>query len=580
MQDRKRLEGVSRYLAGLSVPQRLAAGTLLVVMLATLVWLGARTPRGSGAAMEPLLNQSFAESDLLPITDRLRARSITHEVREGKVYVAADKRLDALSDLYYTAVLTGSGPGTGGVEDVARQLSAFDPPSKADKLFNRAREQTCERVIGRFRGVRKATVVIDPTNERHIGGASVMPSAMVDLQTQGEINARQLSSASINVLTGSVAQLTRDRVKVTIDGATYNSAGGDDDALAGADELMARKQQCEQMYVAKVRRLLSYIPDVVVSVSVDLNAPRAAAAAVRNADANKAAAQPPQVPPSDTSGTVVANAVPALIDAISSPSNAATKTREAAAGEANPKPRPPAGREVVRSASVVVPRSYFAAIYQRANRRQPGTVTASSAEPDDALLQPIIDAHLLRIRALVKNSLGLERDSDVTVEPYDDAAALAAVTPVAIAPPLATAGSAATVSTSIIPANLLAVLNAHPRTSALTVLGLATVLMLALLLHRRSVATMPPGSADRGTVVSTGPQGAVLSGTLEPASPVAPLAGATTGASVVAAGGMTGSTVEDSADAHRMFRRVRDVVAENPDDAARVLRGWIYQGTQ
>jgi len=27
-----------------------------------------------------------------------------------------------------------------------------------------------------------------------------------------------------------------------------------------------------------------------------------------------------------------------------------------------------------------------------------------------------------------------------------------------------------------------------------------------------------------------------------------------------------------------MFHRVRDVVGENPDDAARVLREWIYQG--
>jgi flagellar biosynthesis/type III secretory pathway M-ring protein FliF/YscJ len=29
--------------------------------------------------------------------------------------------------------------------------------------------------------------------------------------------------------------------------------------------------------------------------------------------------------------------------------------------------------------------------------------------------------------------------------------------------------------------------------------------------------------------------------------------------------------------AHRIFRRVRDVVGENPEQAARVLRGWIYQ---
>ena len=57
--------------------------------------------------------------------------------------------------------------------------------------------------------------------------------------------------------------------------------------------------------------------------------------------------------------------------------------------------------------------NYFVALYMRANRKQ--------QEPDDALLQPVVDAHLARIRGLVKNALGLERDGDVTVEPYDDA---------------------------------------------------------------------------------------------------------------------------------------------------------------
>src|SRR6185436_18531702 len=98
------------------------------------------------------------------------ARSVPHEVRDGKVYVPADRKLDALSDLYYASVLTGNNGVETGFDALIKQMSAFDPPSKTDKLFNRAREQTCERVIGRFRGVRKATVVIDSSNERHIGG--------------------------------------------------------------------------------------------------------------------------------------------------------------------------------------------------------------------------------------------------------------------------------------------------------------------------------------------------------------------------------------------------------------------------
>jgi flagellar biosynthesis/type III secretory pathway M-ring protein FliF/YscJ len=572
MQDRKRFEWLASYFAGLTAAQKLAAGTLVVVMITTAMWLGGRTRMGGfagGATMEPILDQSFADADLRCITDHLNARSVRHEVRDGKIYVPADRKLDALSDLYYAAVLTGAGGSTeSGFDALIKQMSAFDPPSKTDKLFNHAREQTCERVIGRFRGVRKTTVVIDPTNERHISG-SVLPSAMVDVQTQGESNARQLSSAAINVLTGCVAQLSRDRVKVTVDGATYNAGGGVDE-LVGTDELIARKQQCEQMYVGKVRKLLSYIPDVMVSVSVDLDVQsmeeerhivdpdhsvqRQARSETPARDA-AATASASEGGVASAVGSLIANAVPSLAEGSEASPNAGGKTQEARetraeylprTSETVQKSRTPAGRETIRSASVVVPRSYFVGIYRRANRKP------QLQEPDDALLQPVMDAHLVKIRGLVKNALGLASDEDVTVEPYEDAAPIAAA-PVAVAiPGVATA--------TAMPAPAAAVLNASAQQIALMALGLVTLISLSLLLRRRPIvagaaATAMP-SPDRATV---------LSGTLEtpasPASPPAPIASA-----------------DETAEAHRMFHRVRDVVGENPDDAARVLRSWIYQG--
>jgi flagellar biosynthesis/type III secretory pathway M-ring protein FliF/YscJ len=33
----------------------------------------------------------------------------------------------------------------------------------------------------------------------------------------------------------------------------------------------------------------------------------------------------------------------------------------------------------------------------------------------------------------------------------------------------------------------------------------------------------------------------------------------------------------DDFESHQLFKRVRDMAQERPDDAARVLRGWIYQ---
>ena len=223
-----RFAWVARYLAGLSAGQKLTAGTLIVVMIATAVWFSnggsgaSRAPKAGG--WEVLLDQPFTEANVNSIVDRLRTSSIPCQLRNGKIYVPAERKLDALSDLYYSAVLTG--PSEGGFDTLVKQMSAWDAPSKTDKLFNRARETMVEQVIARFHSVRKATVLIDPTNERHISG-SILPSAMVDIQTEGggsDASERQLANAAANVLTGAVANLSGERVKITIDGASFNTA--------------------------------------------------------------------------------------------------------------------------------------------------------------------------------------------------------------------------------------------------------------------------------------------------------------------------------------------------------------------
>src|SRR5439155_5906966 len=150
--------------------------------------------------------------------------------------------------------------------------------------------------------------------------------------------------------------------------------------------------------------------------------------------------------------TVLANAVPALTDHTDpAPATAAPAEKKEAKPELSSptretvqKSHTPAGKETVRSASVVVPRSYFVALYMRANRKQ--------QEPDDALLQPVVDAHLARIRGLVKNALGLERDGEVTVEPYDDdATIIATAAPTAAPAPLAPAPVAPVAATAAAP---------------------------------------------------------------------------------------------------------------------------------
>ena len=262
-----KFDRLQRALGELSPARRLLAGALVAVMLATGVWAISRVASsasgdlaGGAGAMEPVLDQAFAEADLARISKHLDAKGVDYKIEDGKVLVAANERLDVLSDLFYAGILGGGSPSGGkssGFDAMVKQMTAWDPPSKTDKMFNRYREEKVEEVIGRYPGVRKTTVVIDPTNERHLGGESIVPTAMVDIQTRGEgsANPRQLSQAAVNVLTGVIANLSRDRVRVTIDGATFNAGS---DALIGGNgssgDLSERKQKAEQLHVAKVRQ--------------------------------------------------------------------------------------------------------------------------------------------------------------------------------------------------------------------------------------------------------------------------------------------------------------------------------------
>ncbi len=542
-----------RSVASLSVAQKLAAGVLIVGVIGAGAWMTNQSTRG---AMEPVLDQSFNDADVVQIAQRLSEKKVPHEVREGKVYVPAGRKLEVLSDLIYSDTLVGNTES--GFDALVKQSSIFDTPSKTDKMFNHARETMLSGVIGQFRGVRKATVLIDPTSERHISGGSISPAALVDIQTRGnEATPRQLASAAVNAVTGAVSTMSRERVKVTIDGASYN---------LGAEEfggdVLERRQQCEQAYVTKVRGLLSYIPDVLVSVSVDLNVQTLEEEkhtydqesslqleSKRETRTEEAAA------PVETPTAVLANSVPAISDKPSDPfaskdAPEPAKTENVKSeftvlpAETVQKTHTPAGKETVLSASVVLPRGYFVGIYRRG--------AAKVVEPTDALLQPIIDMQLVKIRHLVRTSLGLKNDADVTVEVYEDGSSAAPMPAVTAAPRQEAA--------VVVPQ--LATMWNHRTQWGLAIVGGMTLLIVSTMLRRGSGAMAGPQPVEQ----------AVRSRV--PARAVAP-ASSRFDFDQDEEDDDRAQGVNGDAD---LLRQVRELAATSPQDAARVLRQWIYQG--
>jgi len=190
-------------------------------------------------------------------------------------------------------------------------------------------------------------------------------------------NRRQLALAVVNAVTGAQSNLSREKVQVTIDGAPCRPS--DEREAYASIELAENLQRREQSCVAKVRQQLAFIPDALITVTVQI--PEAEA----NANIGRAATQ--------ASATIAAN----------------TGRRLTAAA---PVSRREIDAAAVVSASIAVPRSYFVKIYNRSNPKL--------AEPSDGILQPIIDSELDKIRKLVRSCLSIKNEDDVTVESYYD----------------------------------------------------------------------------------------------------------------------------------------------------------------
>ncbi len=89
---------IQQQLNGLTASQKMLTGTLVAIMVMTLLWWG----RYAGQAeMVPLLNQSLSADDIINIKSHLSTSGITHKVVGDRIMLPADRRMEALADLGY-----------------------------------------------------------------------------------------------------------------------------------------------------------------------------------------------------------------------------------------------------------------------------------------------------------------------------------------------------------------------------------------------------------------------------------------------------------------------------------------------
>ncbi len=193
-----------------------------------------------------------------------------------------------------------------------------------------------------------------------------------------------------------------------------------------------------------------------------------------------------------------------------------------------------AGDVTVVAATVRVPTSYFAAIYQHQN--------GTTKEPGEKDLTPLIEAELPKIRTDVLKCTGLQADKDVSVETYTDPAPVVATNTAQVSP----------LSFSSI--------GGHSKEIALGGLAVMSLFMVSMMVRKGAVVPVlaQAAPAPMGTTPTLG--------TGEAFAGEASEGGAT----------LDGMELDEEAvRSQQMLEQVSTMVKENPDAAATLVKRWL-----
>jgi flagellar biosynthesis/type III secretory pathway M-ring protein FliF/YscJ len=195
------------------------------------------------------------------------------------------------------------------------------------------------------------------------------------------------------------------------------------------------------------------------------------------------------------------------------------------------------GAAKVVGATVRVPWSYFLRVYKERN--------PTAKDPDDATLQPYLDRELDKIRRDVQHCTAIADDKSIAVETYADT--------------VLTAANNVALASATPPSGVGVVVTGHGKEIALGALAVISLFMMSMMVKKGTPAP----------IVTAAP---------EPTGPIPQLAN---GEEVVGEAGdgeevLGGMELDaDAAQAQQMLGQVSELVKDNPDAAANLIKRWM-----
>lgn len=552
---------LQQQLSSLSASQKMLAATLVAIMVMTLVWWGKYAGQSE---MEPVLEQDFTPEEITRVTADIASKGIQYSVSGTRVLVPSDKKFEVLAALSFGGLLPHDTQN--GIEEmINKNSSPFDDQKTQEDRRIKAKAATLQLVLRNFPHVQNAVVVLDTSSQRGIGGSgNIQPTASVMLEMKsGQRADRKLVNSAADWVAGAVANLERTRVRVIVDGATWLIHDDGEGSEGGDGDFIAKIQEGERHFARKIQDHFFFIEGLAVSVAVQpsdrlengeqtIYDPKNTVQQELRTESSNEETSVPAAGAGVKDPGAVANVSISTATPPAAGGEAATTTHETVktdyvplAGVKNVHYRLLSNLQVV-SASVRVPRSYFVRILKAAK---------PDKDPDEATVAALIDRELPKIRSDVKACANLKSDADVVVDTYMDLLPLASAS---------TATAASTVSV---------VVGSHGKEIVLGALAVISLFMVSMMAKKggstapltESIVINADGPVAGPVSVPKAPSKAKAIKTSEELEEVGEGSAALDGVELD----------PDSIRNKQMLEQVANLVKENPDAAAGLVKRWL-----
>ncbi len=538
---------IQEQLSGLSATQKMLVVSLLTIMVMTLLWWAhwAAEPE-----MSPLLDQSLTQDELGQIEMTLGGQSIPYKTVGDKVYIPAERKIDAMAILGYSQALPHNFDE--GFDAMLKEMNWLDSPDKTDKMFLEEKQRLMASILRHFPGVQDASVVIDPTTERRLDGNDIQPVASIVLTTSrnNTIANRQLANSAAATVSQGQAGLARSNINVTIDGVSYSVKDKSDDSAGSDGDEVALQKQWEDHYRDKILQdALQDIHGAIVGVTVKINTSQSVTIK-HTVDPKQVVSIPTQTEETSDEQTAEpaaqqeVGAVPNT--AMSLPSgggggggstNTTDKSQYYVDGskvDITTKQGP--GDATLLAASVRIPAAYFIQAYKNEN---------GGKDPDDpTALTNYINVQLLQIKGAIKGCAPVPTDDALFVGSYSD------VTPTEA--PVELQAAAASPLTGVV--------GRHGKEIGVGVLAVLSLFMVSMMVRKGVPATtvnVMQGDEGGDEPTLNGNESIV-------------------GQASENANSLDGMELDpETVKAQQMLEQVQQMVTTNPDSAANLVKRWL-----